>query len=116
MAKSRSRGRRTDGGHYSVSFTSANDASGAGECESVLNRSDAGDKVVRTMGKAQYCQAIQRHFGVTQGEIRFHDMPLTHLQLDGWRSRLAVVTRRRFVLGLYCQYCARTPGGDPRGD
>ncbi len=41
-------------------------------------------------GKSTILSLIQRHFDVTQGEIRFHDVPLTHLQLDSWRSRLAV--------------------------
>ncbi len=44
-------------------------------------------------------------------------MPLTHLQLDNWRSRLAVVNRRVFVLGLYCQYVrSGRPEGDSGGD
>lgn len=30
---------------------------------------------------------IQRHFDVSEGDIRFHDIPLTQLQLDSWRSR-----------------------------
>ncbi|ONF79543.1 hypothetical protein BXA16_12070 [Salmonella enterica subsp. enterica serovar Typhimurium] len=48
-------------------------------------------------GKSTILSLIQRHFDVTQGEIRFHDMPLTHLQLDSWRSRLAVVSQTPFL-------------------
>ncbi len=32
-----------------------------------------------------------------QGDIRFHDIPLTKLQLDSWRSRLAVVSQTPFL-------------------
>ncbi|MCI1899149.1 MAG: SmdA family multidrug ABC transporter permease/ATP-binding protein [Enterobacter sp.] len=48
-------------------------------------------------GKSTVLSLIQRHFDVTQGEIRFHDIPLTHLQLDDWRSRLAVVSQTPFL-------------------
>jgi len=48
-------------------------------------------------GKSTVLSLIQRHFDVTQGEIRFHDLPLTHLQLDAWRSRLAVVSQTPFL-------------------
>lgn len=48
-------------------------------------------------GKSTILSLIQRHFDVTQGEIRFHDVPLTHLQLDSWRSRLAVVSQTPFL-------------------
>ena len=40
---------------------------------------------------------IQRHFDITQGDVRFHDIPLTRLQLDSWRSRLAVVSQTPFL-------------------
>lgn len=30
---------------------------------------------------------LQRHFDVTEGDIRFHDIPLTRLLLDEWRGR-----------------------------
>ena len=48
-------------------------------------------------GKSTVLSLIQRHFDVTQGEIRFHDLPLTRLQLDAWRSRLAVVSQTPFL-------------------
>lgn len=48
-------------------------------------------------GKSTILALIQRHFDVTQGDIRFHDIPLTRLQLDSWRSRLAVVNQTPFL-------------------
>ena len=48
-------------------------------------------------GKSTVLSLIQRHFDVDQGEIRFHDIPLTALQLDAWRSRLAVVNQTPFL-------------------
>ena len=48
-------------------------------------------------GKSTILALIQRHFDVTQGDIRFHDIPLTRLQLDSWRGRLAVVNQTPFL-------------------
>ncbi|HHJ4445063.1 TPA: SmdA family multidrug ABC transporter permease/ATP-binding protein [Raoultella ornithinolytica] len=48
-------------------------------------------------GKSKILALIQRHFDVTQGDIRFHDIPLTRLQLDSWRARLAVVNQTPFL-------------------
>ncbi len=48
-------------------------------------------------GKSTILSLIQRHFDIDQGEIRFHDIPLTQLQLDSWRSRLAVVSQTPFL-------------------
>ncbi|HDH7803092.1 TPA: SmdA family multidrug ABC transporter permease/ATP-binding protein [Raoultella ornithinolytica] len=48
-------------------------------------------------GKSTTLALIQRHFDVTQGDIRFHDIPLTRLQLDSWRARLAVVNQTPFL-------------------
>ncbi|MEX9251890.1 SmdA family multidrug ABC transporter permease/ATP-binding protein [Pseudenterobacter timonensis] len=48
-------------------------------------------------GKSTLLALIQRHFDVGQGEIRFHDIPLPRLQLDAWRSRLAVVSQTPFL-------------------
>ncbi|MGS3448071.1 SmdA family multidrug ABC transporter permease/ATP-binding protein [Klebsiella electrica] len=48
-------------------------------------------------GKSTILALIQRHFDVTQGDIRFHDIPLTRLQLDNWRARLAVVNQTPFL-------------------
>ncbi|HAL3002634.1 TPA: SmdA family multidrug ABC transporter permease/ATP-binding protein [Escherichia coli] len=48
-------------------------------------------------GKSTLLSLIQRHFYVSEGDIRFHDIPLTKLQLDSWRSRLAVVSQTPFL-------------------
>lgn len=48
-------------------------------------------------GKSTLLSLIQRHFDIAQGDIRFHDIPLTQLRLDGWRSRLAVVSQTPFL-------------------
>lgn len=48
-------------------------------------------------GKGTLLSLIQRHFDVSEGDIRFHDIPLTKLQLDSWRSRLAVVSQTPFL-------------------
>lgn len=48
-------------------------------------------------GKSTILSLIQRHFDITQGDVRFHDIPLTRLQLDNWRSRLAVVSQTPFL-------------------
>ena len=48
-------------------------------------------------GKSTILSLIQRHFDITQGDVRFHDIPLTRLQLDSWRSRLAVVSQTPFL-------------------
>ncbi|EHJ4129737.1 SmdA family multidrug ABC transporter permease/ATP-binding protein [Escherichia fergusonii] len=48
-------------------------------------------------GKSTLLSLIQRHFDVSEGEIRFHDIPLPQLQLDSWRSRLAVVSQTPFL-------------------
>ncbi|EPS9752594.1 SmdA family multidrug ABC transporter permease/ATP-binding protein [Klebsiella oxytoca] len=48
-------------------------------------------------GKSTILALIQRHFDVTDGNIRFHDVPLTRLQLDSWRARLAVVNQTPFL-------------------
>ncbi|EMM5414736.1 SmdA family multidrug ABC transporter permease/ATP-binding protein [Citrobacter amalonaticus] len=48
-------------------------------------------------GKSTVLSLIQRHFDVTLGDIRFHDIPLPRLQLDSWRSRLAVVSQTPFL-------------------
>jgi ATP-binding cassette subfamily B multidrug efflux pump len=48
-------------------------------------------------GKTTVLSLIQRHFDVTEGDIRFQGLPLTELQLDSWRSRLAVVNQTPFL-------------------
>ncbi len=48
-------------------------------------------------GKSTLLSLIQRHFDVEEGDIRFHDIPLPQLQLDAWRSRLAVVSQTPFL-------------------
>lgn len=48
-------------------------------------------------GKSTVLSLIQRHFDITQGDVRFHNIPLPRLQLDSWRSRLAVVSQTPFL-------------------
>ena len=48
-------------------------------------------------GKSTILSLIQRHFDVSEGDIRFHDVPLPRLLLDDWRSRLAVVSQTPFL-------------------
>lgn len=48
-------------------------------------------------GKSTLLALILRQFDVSEGEIRFHDLPLTALTLDQWRSRLAVVSQTPFL-------------------
>ena len=48
-------------------------------------------------GKSTVLSLLQRHFDITQGDVRFHGIPLTRLQLDSWRSRLAVVSQTPFL-------------------
>ena len=48
-------------------------------------------------GKSTILALIQRHFDVTRGEICFQNQPLTRLQIDDWRARLAVVNQTPFL-------------------
>ncbi|NIY48421.1 SmdA family multidrug ABC transporter permease/ATP-binding protein [Cedecea colo] len=48
-------------------------------------------------GKSTILSLLQRHFDIDQGDIRFHDIPLVQMQLDTWRSRLAVVNQTPFL-------------------
>lgn len=48
-------------------------------------------------GKSTLLALILRQFDVSEGEIRFHDLPLTELALDQWRSQLAVVSQTPFL-------------------
>ncbi|MCU5771998.1 SmdA family multidrug ABC transporter permease/ATP-binding protein [Erwiniaceae bacterium BAC15a-03b] len=48
-------------------------------------------------GKSTLLSLIQRHFDSAQGDIRYHGIPLTQLRIDGWRSRLAVVSQTPFL-------------------
>ncbi len=48
-------------------------------------------------GKSTVLALIQRHFDVDEGDIRFHDISLSRLQIDNWRSRLAVVNQTPFL-------------------
>lgn len=43
--------------------------------------------VADSSGKSTILSLIQRHFDVSEGDIRFHDVPLPRLLLDDWRSR-----------------------------
>ncbi|WP_435947385.1 SmdA family multidrug ABC transporter permease/ATP-binding protein [Dryocola sp. BD586] len=48
-------------------------------------------------GKSTILSLLQRHFDIDQGDIRFHNIPLAQMQLDAWRSRLAVVNQTPFL-------------------
>ena len=48
-------------------------------------------------GKSTLLSLLQRHFDIDQGDIRYHDIPLTLLRIDSWRSRLAVVSQTPFL-------------------
>ncbi|UDG79985.1 SmdA family multidrug ABC transporter permease/ATP-binding protein [Candidatus Steffania adelgidicola] len=48
-------------------------------------------------GKSTLLALILRQFDVSNGEICFHDLPLTSLVLDQWRQRLAVVSQTSFL-------------------
>lgn len=61
-------------------------------------------------GKSTILALIQRHFDVTQGDIRFHDIPLTRLQLDSWRARLAVVNQTPFCFPTPSPTTSRSAG------
>ncbi|ORM67881.1 SmdA family multidrug ABC transporter permease/ATP-binding protein [Pantoea rwandensis] len=48
-------------------------------------------------GKSTLLSLIQRHFDIDQGDIRYHNLPLSQLRLDSWRSKLAVVSQTPFL-------------------
>lgn len=48
-------------------------------------------------GKSTLLSLLQRHFDIDQGDIRYHDIPLTQLRIDSWRRRLAVVSQTPFL-------------------
>ncbi|VFP80120.1 SmdA family multidrug ABC transporter permease/ATP-binding protein [Candidatus Erwinia haradaeae] len=48
-------------------------------------------------GKSTVLSLVQRHFDINQGEILFHNIPLSQLRLDIWRSRLAVASQTPFL-------------------
>ncbi|MGE9551834.1 SmdA family multidrug ABC transporter permease/ATP-binding protein [Erwinia amylovora] len=48
-------------------------------------------------GKSTLLSLIQRHFDITQGDIRYHGIPLPQIRLDSWRSRMAVVSQTPFL-------------------
>ena len=48
-------------------------------------------------GKSTLLSLLQRHFDIDQGEICYHGIPLPQLHLDGWCSRLAVVSQTPFL-------------------
>ncbi|VFP80659.1 SmdA family multidrug ABC transporter permease/ATP-binding protein [Candidatus Erwinia haradaeae] len=48
-------------------------------------------------GKSTFLSLIQRHFDIDSGEIQFHNIPLSELRLDIWRSRLAVASQTPFL-------------------
>jgi ATP-binding cassette subfamily B multidrug efflux pump len=48
-------------------------------------------------GKSTLLTLIQRQFDVTEGELCYHQLPLTSIRLDDWRSRIAVVSQTPFL-------------------
>ncbi|EXU76982.1 SmdA family multidrug ABC transporter permease/ATP-binding protein [Erwinia mallotivora] len=48
-------------------------------------------------GKTTLLRLIQRHFDIENGEICYHGIPLPEINLDSWRSRLAVVSQTPFL-------------------
>lgn len=48
-------------------------------------------------GKSTLLSVLQRHFDIDSGEIRYQQHPLNQLSIDGWRSRLAVVSQTPFL-------------------
>ena len=68
-------------------------------------------------GKSTILSLIQRHFDVSEGDIRFHDVPLPRLLLDDWRSRLAVVSQTPFCFQTPLPTISRSVSdGDTRPD
>lgn len=68
-------------------------------------------------GKSTILSLIQRHFDVSEGDIRFHDVPLPRLLLDDWRSRGGRQPDAVFVFRHHCQqYRARVSDGDTGPD
>lgn len=62
-----------------------------------LNRSDAGYLRADWFRQKYPVVAHSASFRRQRGDIRFHDIPLTKLQLDSWRSRTAVVSQTPFL-------------------
>lgn len=48
-------------------------------------------------GKSTLLALIQRQFDVTQGNIYYHGLSLTEIQIDDWRGRMAVVSQTPFL-------------------
>ncbi|MGL4858137.1 MAG: SmdA family multidrug ABC transporter permease/ATP-binding protein [Enterobacteriaceae bacterium] len=48
-------------------------------------------------GKSTLLALLQRQFDICEGDIRYHDLPLSTVQLDSWRKRLAVVNQNPFL-------------------
>lgn len=48
-------------------------------------------------GKSTLITLLQRQFDVTEGDIRYQNMPLSEIHLDEWRARLAVVNQTPFL-------------------
>lgn len=68
-------------------------------------------------GKSTVLSLLQRHFDVTQGDIRFHDIPLSNLLLDGWRSRGGGEPDAVFILRYHReQYRPRSSFGNTGRD
>ncbi|MCL2897589.1 SmdA family multidrug ABC transporter permease/ATP-binding protein [Brenneria tiliae] len=48
-------------------------------------------------GKSTLLALILRHFDIESGDIRYHDLPLSHIRLDELRHRFAVVGQTPFL-------------------
>ena len=67
-------------------------------------------------GKSTILSLLQRHFDIDQGEICFHGIPLVQMQLDSWRSRLAVVNQTPFLFSdtVASNIALGKPGATPQ--
>lgn len=48
-------------------------------------------------GKSTLLALIQRHFNITEGDIRYHSVPINQIKLNEWRARLSVVNQTPFL-------------------
>ncbi|HHL2826557.1 TPA: SmdA family multidrug ABC transporter permease/ATP-binding protein [Citrobacter murliniae] len=48
-------------------------------------------------GKSTLLALIQRHFDISEGNIRYHSIPVDKINLNEWRARLSVVNQTAFL-------------------
>jgi len=48
-------------------------------------------------GKTTFLNLIQRQFDIEDGEILYNDIPLSHVKIQEWRSRISVVNQISFL-------------------